>query len=72
MSKAQEELGYIEVLIECPFCGGYVPDDFECLKCGSEILKETEYEQMLFICSKCRDEVTDDAEECPNCRAILK
>ncbi|MFO8109591.1 MAG: hypothetical protein R6U17_03580 [Thermoplasmata archaeon] len=72
MTDSQEELGYIEVLIECPFCGGYVPDDFECLKCNSEILEEVEYEQMLFICSKCREEVMEDTEQCPHCGAILK
>ncbi len=72
MSDSSENVGYVEVLVECPFCGGFVPDDFECLKCGTEILEEMDYEQMKFICSQCREEVEDDTDICPSCDAILE
>ncbi len=72
MSGSQEEVGFIEILVECPFCGGYVPDDFECLKCGSEILEQIGDEYTIFICSVCRSEVTDGAEYCPSCDALLE
>ncbi len=72
MVESKAPVGYVEVLVECPFCGGYVPDDFECLKCGSEIMEETDYEQMMFVCSICREDVGDGADECEYCGAELE
>lgn len=63
----EEEVGYVEVMVECPFCGAYVPDDFECIKCGAEILESTEDEPHKYVCSECGMEVDELSEECPNC-----
>ncbi|MFO7793300.1 MAG: hypothetical protein R6W73_10055 [Candidatus Saliniplasma sp.] len=63
----EEELGYIEMLVECPFCAAYVPDDFECLKCGYEIFESQDEESVKYVCSSCGIGVEFDFEECPNC-----
>ncbi len=67
----EEESGYIEILIECPFCAAYVPDDFECLKCGQEIFEPVQEENTKYVCSSCRIEVEIDQEECLNCGMVF-
>ncbi|MGM0510277.1 MAG: double zinc ribbon domain-containing protein [Thermoplasmatota archaeon] len=67
----EDDLGFIDVLIECPFCGGFVPDDFQCLKCGAEIF-EGEEESVIYVCSECREEVDEDAEKCPHCGTVFE
>ena len=64
----KEVLGYIDVLIECPFCGGLVPDDFECLKCRSEMLHERTEDDLIYACSVCRKPVDESMSACPNCK----
>ncbi len=72
MAKFTEsEEGYIEELIECPFCGGFVPDEFECIQCGEELL-DTEMEtRTKLVCSRCGHDVDADADRCPNCDAVF-
>ncbi len=72
MSPEDEETGYVEVLIECPFCKAYVPDDFECIKCGAEILNADETENFKLICSECRGEVEGEPDECPHCSVEIE
>ncbi len=63
--------GYIEELIECPFCGGFVPDEFECIKCGEEIL-DTELDlRTKPVCSKCGVSVEENSDKCPSCGAVF-
>ncbi len=63
-----KEKSYIEILVECPFCGGFVPDDFECLLCSQELL-EDEPLSVKYVCSNCRSEVDESVDECPECGA---
>lgn len=63
--------GYIEELIECPFCGGFVPDEFECIKCGEEILNTDLDVRTKTVCSRCGSEVKEDADQCSNCGAVF-
>ncbi|MFO7990890.1 MAG: hypothetical protein R6U61_01185 [Thermoplasmata archaeon] len=63
-----ETRSYIEILVECPFCGGFVPDDFECLLCGHELLDD-EPLSVKYVCSNCRSEVDENADVCPECAA---
>ncbi len=67
MSEDEEKTGYIELVTECPFCGGLIPDDFECIKCGAELLEEREDEKLMYVCSSCRKVVDDDVHSCPHC-----
>lgn len=62
-----EEEGYMDVLIECPFCGAYVPDDYECLMCRSELFEEIEDSSYKYICSRCGTEVNETLDKCSNC-----
>lgn len=72
VAEEEEELyGYIEVMVQCPFCKAYVPDDFECLKCGAEMFEPIEEESTRYLCSNCGEEVDERAEECPSCGTIL-
>ncbi|MFW6141829.1 MAG: double zinc ribbon domain-containing protein [Candidatus Saliniplasma sp.] len=71
MSKKKES-GYIDILIECPFCAAYVPDDFECLKCGHEIFESAEEDSVKYVCSSCGIEVEFEEDECPNCGVQLE
>ncbi|MFP4000325.1 MAG: hypothetical protein ACLFU5_00280 [Thermoplasmata archaeon] len=71
MPENDAKEGYIEELIECPFCGGFVPDEFECILCGEEIL-ETELDvRTKTVCSRCGAEVEEDAIRCPDCEALF-
>lgn len=63
--------GYIEELIECPFCGGFVPDEFKCILCGEEILDTDIVGRTKLACSRCGTEVKEDAESCPKCGAVF-
>ncbi len=65
----EEVGGYMEILTECPFCGGLVPDDYVCIKCGQEILDERDEDKLVYACSICRYVLDDDVIECPNCKA---
>ncbi len=65
----EEKTAYIEVFMVCPFCGGLVPDDFECIKCGAKVLETQEEEETSFVCSNCSEMVDEDAERCPSCSA---
>jgi len=67
MMTEEEGTSYIEILVECPFCAAYVPDDFECLKCGHEIFESVEDDSVKYVCSSCGMEVEFDQLECPNC-----
>lgn len=69
--EKEEETGYLEILIRCPFCRAYVPDDFQCIECGAEILNADETEYYEMICSECQGEVEDEPEECPHCSVEL-
>jgi len=69
--EEEDDTGYIDVLIECPFCGGFVPDEFQCIKCGTEIF-EGEEESIKYVCSNCREEVDEDDKKCPHCGTILE
>lgn len=68
----EEKSGFIEVLVECPFCAAYVPDDFKCLKCGQEIFEPVEDELTKYVCSNCSIEVDFDQETCPNCETVFE
>lgn len=68
----EEESGYIEILVECPFCAAYVPDDFECLKCGHEIFETSDQDTEKYVCSSCGIEVEFDLSECPNCEVLFE
>jgi len=68
----EEESGYIEILIECPFCAAYVPDDFECLKCGYEIFESVEEDSTKYVCSSCGIDVDLDQEKCSNCGTLFE
>ena len=72
MMTEEEDTDYIEVLVECPFCTAYVPDDFECLKCGHEIFESVEDDYVEYVCSSCGMEVEFNQTECPNCRTIFE
>jgi len=67
MVEEEAKEGYIEELIECPFCGGFVPDEFECILCGEEILESEMVLRTKTVCSKCRTEVNEDSQSCPEC-----
>ncbi len=68
----EQEEGYIEELIECPFCGGFVPDEFECVLCGEELL-DTEMEtRTKLVCSHCSAEVEANDGSCPDCGAVFE
>lgn len=67
MSEEDKETGYIDILIECRFCGAMVPDDFECIKCGTELLEEADEGKVYYACSVCRAKVDDDVLSCPGC-----
>lgn len=69
--EEEGDAAYIDILIECPFCGGFVPDDYECLKCGAEIFEEEEA-AFKYVCSECRKEVDERDEECPHCGVQLE
>ncbi|MEF8873740.1 MAG: hypothetical protein V5A88_03600 [Candidatus Thermoplasmatota archaeon] len=71
MAEEDRKEGYIEELIECPFCGGFVPNEFECVLCGEEILETEISGRTKTVCSNCRTEVSEEAEECPNCDTIF-
>jgi len=71
MVKEDAEEGYIEELIECPFCGGFVPDEFECILCGEEILETDIVGRTRTVCSICGAEVKEEAESCPKCGALF-
>jgi len=71
MTEKDEKRGYIEELIECPFCGGFVPDEFECILCGEEIL-ETELDgRTKTACSRCGSEVQEGADKCSECGTVF-
>lgn len=63
----EEEKGFKEELIECPFCAGFVPDEYECILCGEEILEDEIEGRTKLVCSRCRTDVDEEHEECPNC-----
>lgn len=65
--EEEEETGFIETMIECPFCGGEIPDDFECIFCSEELLDTEEDFEIKFVCSSCGKTVDETAEECPHC-----
>ncbi len=67
MSSEEENPGYIDILVECRFCGGLVPDDFECIKCGAELLEEEHDGIMIYACSICREHIEEDTLVCPRC-----
>ncbi len=69
MSEEEVNTGYIELVTECPFCGGVIPDDFECIKCGAELLEEREDEKHRYVCSICRKVIDEDVISCPHCDA---
>ncbi|MBS3781339.1 MAG: hypothetical protein KGY66_07460 [Candidatus Thermoplasmatota archaeon] len=63
--------GYVEELIECPFCSGFVPDEFECILCGEEILETEVPGKTKLVCSRCGSKVKKDSESCPECGAVF-
>jgi len=67
MVEEDADEGYIEELIECPFCGGFVPDEFECILCGEEILETDMVGRTRLVCSRCGTEVKEEIERCPEC-----
>ncbi|MFW6040338.1 MAG: double zinc ribbon domain-containing protein [Thermoplasmatota archaeon] len=67
---SSEDEGYIDILIECPFCSAYVPDDYECLRCGTPIF-EPEKRPIKYVCSRCGNEVKESEDKCLNCGSIL-
>ncbi len=67
MAEEEEETGFIETMIECPFCGGEIPDDFECILCGEELLDTEEDFEIKFVCSSCGKPVDENSAECPHC-----
>ncbi len=71
MTEKDEKEGYIEELIECPFCGGFVPDEFECILCGEEILQTELDVRTKTACSRCGSEVDEEADECFECGAVF-
>ncbi len=71
MVEEDIEEGYIEELIECPFCSGFVPDEFKCILCGEEILERDMVRRTKLACSRCGTEVKDGAERCPECGAVF-
>ncbi len=71
MVEEDTKEGYIEELIECPFCGGFVPDEFECILCGEEILNPDMVGKTKSVCSRCGTEVKEEADSCPYCGAVF-
>ncbi len=71
MSTEEKSPGYIDILIECNFCGGLVPDDFECIKCGAELLEDDPEAELIYVCSVCRADVNEDAAYCSGCGTIF-
>ncbi|MFP3872279.1 MAG: zinc-ribbon domain-containing protein [Candidatus Natronoplasma sp.] len=69
MAEEDQEEGYIEEMIECPFCGAFVPNEFDCIMCGEEILETEVNGRTKFVCSNCQTEVDEEAEMCPECGA---
>ncbi len=63
----REMKGYKEELIECPFCAGFVPDEFECILCGAEILDDEIEGRTKLVCSKCGSEVDEKKSSCSEC-----
>ncbi|MEF8834552.1 MAG: zinc-ribbon domain-containing protein [Candidatus Thermoplasmatota archaeon] len=71
MVEEDDNEGYIEELIECPFCGGFVPDEFECILCGEEILDTDKVGKTKLVCSRCGAEIEEETESCPDCGALF-
>lgn len=67
MAEEERKEAYIEELIECPFCGGFVPNEFECILCEEELLDVDMERRKKMICSYCTEEVDETYEECPGC-----
>lgn len=73
MAETEEERreAYLEELIECPFCGGYVPNEFECILCEEELLESEMETRKKTVCSYCNEDVDETDDECPRCGAIF-
>ncbi len=71
MAEEDRKEGYIEELIECPFCGGFVPNEFKCILCEEELLDIEMDTRKKMVCSYCGEEVDESEEECPECGAIF-
>lgn len=71
MTEEDKEEGFIEELIECPFCGGFVPNEFECSLCGYELVELEIDGRTKFTCSNCRAEVDEERDECPSCGTLF-
>ncbi|GEM_PF-1743347 len=71
MVEEDQKEGYIEELVECPFCGAFVPNEFECIMCGEEMLDVEMNGRTKTVCSNCRTEVSTEAEECLNCGTVF-
>jgi len=63
--------GYIEELIECPFCGGFVPNEFRCILCEEELLDTEMDTRKKTVCSHCGEVVEKTDDECIGCEAIF-
>jgi len=67
MAEQDRKEGFIEELVECHFCAGFIPDEFKCILCGEDLLDTEMTTRTKTVCSNCRTDVNEDAEECLNC-----
>lgn len=71
MAEEDRKEGYIEELIECPFCGGFVPNEFKCILCEEELLDTEMDTRKKMVCSHCGEEVDESDDACPECGAVF-